>query len=129
MRCLPRGLAGQDAGLDLVPRRRARGLQGLWTQSLRAGLAVVVLVGCASTAQEPLSSPPYPEATAPTRAAPEAGGDAGTSGPADGLACGVSLPRDLSSEDEIAQTLVIFQPAGGELESPWAPRLGGVFLE
>lgn len=44
-------------------------------------------------------------------------------------ACGIPVPQDLSLQEQIAETLFVFQPASGELDSQWASRLGGVFLE
>lgn len=43
--------------------------------------------------------------------------------------CATEIPRDRTLEQQIAQTLMIFQPPGDELDPLWAPYLGGVFLE
>lgn len=87
-------------------------------------LALAALTACgggpSSTVAEPSQTASAASVSPESPAAPESG---------ETLACGIAVPQDLSLEQQIAQTLFVFQPASGELDSGWAADLGGIFLE
>ena len=87
-------------------------------------LALAALTACgggpSSTVAVPSQTASAASVSPETSATPESG---------ETLACGIALPGDLSLEQQIAQTLIVFQPASGELDPTWAADLGGIFLE
>ena len=87
-------------------------------------LALAALTACAgdpsSTVAEPSQTASAASVSSESPAAPESG---------ETLACGIAVPQDLTLEQQIAQTLFVFQPASGELDPEWAAGLGGIFLE
>jgi beta-N-acetylhexosaminidase len=91
--------------------------------------AVAIVTGCSTGTPE--SGTPAPtgapaSATGTLTDSPTASSGASTES-ALSAPCGVDI-SDWPLERKIAQTLVVFQPAGDPLPEPWRSTLGGIFL-